>query len=273
MKKMSTHRMLMGALALVLLCLSLSPASAVSANISHSYKGPTSIQSGSLVSLDSSQTDYVLPANTDNGSQLLGVVVNSNDSLLAVDAQKGLLQVATSGTVSALVSTVGGDIKVGDEISVSPFNGIGMKAYTGSHVIGLAQTNFSAKTDGAQTQEVTDTNGKKNTIAIGYVRLTISIGSGDTLGKDDGLTDLQKFVKNLTGHTVSTPRIVISVIITLVASLALIVLIYASIYGSIVSIGRNPLAKFAVFRTLRSVLGMALLTAGIAALTVFFLLR
>lgn len=273
MKKMSKHNLLMGALALVLLCLSLSPASAVSANISHSYKGPTTIQSGSLVSLDSSQTDYVIPANVQNGSQLLGVVVNSNDSLLAVDAQKGLLQVATSGTVSALVSTVGGDIKVGDEISVSPFNGIGMKAYAGSHVIGLAQTNFSASSSGAQSQEVTDTKGKKKTIAVGYTRLSISVGAGTTLNNDNGLTGMQKFVKNLTGHTVSTPRIVMSVIITLVASLALIVLIYASIYGSIVSIGRNPLAKFAVFRTLRSVLGMALLTASIATITVFFLLR
>ncbi len=270
---MGNLKLLMGVSALILLCLSLSPASAVSANISHSYKGPATIQIGSLVSLDSSQTDYVLPANITNAGQVLGVVVSSNDSLLAVDAQNGLLQVATSGTVSALVSTVGGDIKVGDEISVSPFNGVGMKAAVGSHVIGLSQTNFNASTEGAQNQEVTDTKGKKKTIAVGYVRLSISIGSGATLGADAQLSGLQKFAKNLTGHSVSTPRIILSVIITLVASLALVVLIYASIYGSIVSIGRNPLAKFAVFRTLRSVLGMALLTAGIASLTIFFLLR
>ncbi len=52
--------------------------------------------------------------------------------------------------------------------------------------------------------------------------------------------------------------------------LALITLIYASIYGSIVSIGRNPLAKYAVFRTLGSVLGLAALTAAISCLIIFF---
>jgi len=40
-----------------------------------------------------------------------------------------------------------------------------------------------------------------------------------------------------------------------------------------ISIGRNPLAKYAVFRTLGSVLAMAGLTALIAGLTIFFLLR
>jgi hypothetical protein len=270
---MGKFKMLMGVLALVLLCFSLSPASAASANISHSYKGPNTIQSGSIVSLDSTQTDYVVPSNTLNGSQVLGVVVNSSDSLLAVDAQNGLLQVATSGTVSVLVSTLGGDIKVGDQVSVSPFNGVGMKAVAGSYVVGLAQTNFSSTTPGSRTEVVKDTKGKSQTIAVGYVRMSIAIGSGATLGNDSQLTALQKFAKSLTGHTVSTPRIILSLIITLVASLALIVLIYASIYGSIVSIGRNPLAKFAVFRTLRSVLGMAFLTAGIASITIFFLLR
>lgn len=253
----------------LLVVLGLGPAGASSANISHSYRSNSSLPNGSIVSLDADQSDYVVAANTTNGARLLGVVVASNDSLLAVDATNGKLQVATSGTASTLVSTLNGSIKVGDQISVSPFTGVGMKSSPGAYIIGLAQTDLA---DTSQ-REVTDKNGQTQQIEVGYVRLTIGIGTDATAGSGEKLNSLQKFAKGLTGKTISTVRVVLSLVIAIVALLALITLIYASIYGSIISIGRNPLAKYAVFRTLGSVLGMAVLTAGIATITIFMLLR
>ncbi len=122
--------------------LGLAPAGASSANISHSYKATSGIQNGSLVSLDAKRSDYVLPANTDNATQLLGVAVASNDSLIAVDDTPGAIQVATTGVATALVSNINGDISVGDQVGTSPFDGLGMKALPGSQIIGLAQTGF-----------------------------------------------------------------------------------------------------------------------------------
>jgi hypothetical protein len=58
-----------------------------------------------------------------------------------------------------------------------------------------------------------------------------------------------------------------------VTVLALIILIYGSIYGSIISIGRNPLARYAVFRTLGGVLLMSVVMAIIAGSTIYLLLR
>jgi hypothetical protein len=84
---------------------------------------------------------------------------------------------------------------------------------------------------------------------------------------------LQRAIQAVTGRTIPTSRIVISIAVALIALLTLITLIYASIYGSIMSIGRNPLAKYAVFRTLGSVIGLALLVSIISALIIFFLLR
>ena len=246
---------------------------ATSANISHSYSASSVIPNGSLVSLDPTQSNYVMAANTDNGRQLLGITVASNDSLIAVDSTVGQVQVATSGTATALVSNLDGSIAVGDQVSVSPFNGIGMKAGPGSYVIGLAQTAFSSKSGGATTEQVTDKSGKNTSVAVGYIKLGIAIGTGSTQAADSQLSYLQKLAKSITGHTVSTVRIALSIIIAIVAFLALVTLVYASIYGSIISIGRNPLAKFAVFRTLTSVLGMVLLTAAIASFTIFLLLR
>lgn len=256
---------------LALLMLTFAPAGASSANISHSYHANGSLPNGSLVSLDQQRSDYVQLADTTNSSRLLGVAVDKNDSLLAVDASSGLVQVATSGNASALVSTLNGDIGVGDQIAVSPFGGVGMKSEPGDHVIGLAQSSFDSKSSGATKQEVTDKNGKKTSVAVGYVSVSIAVGVDGEGGAN--LTTLQKFAKSITGHVVSTQRVAISIAVAVITLFALITLIYASIYGSIISVGRNPLAKYTIFRTLGSVFGLALLATVISGVTIFFLLR
>jgi hypothetical protein len=253
----------------ILTLLSLAPVAASSANISHAYHSNQQIRKGSLVSLVSGQSDRIEPANVTNGDRLVGVTVPSQDSLLAVDPSSDTTQVATDGTVNALVSDVNGDIKSGDQVAVSPFNGVGMKADPGSRIIGLAQTSFSGQT-GSTSQQVTDRSGKSHTIKVGYVRLGLAIG---TASADSSLNGLEKLAVQLTGHKVSIIRLVLSLIIGIVALVLLVSLTYGAIYGSIISIGRNPLAKFAVFRTLRSVIAMVVFTGVLAGLLIFLLLR
>jgi len=273
MRKVRELRLLIGGVVTALFLLGLSPASASSANISHSYHASTTIANGSLVSLDPSLSDYVEPANSNNGQQLLGIAVANNDSLLAVDAGAGTVQVATSGTANTLVSNLNGPISVGDQVSVSPFNGVGMKAAPGSNVIGLAQTAFNGNTDGASSEQIVSKAGKSKDILVGFVRLGIAIGTGSTQGSDNQLSGLQKLSQQLTGHTVSTVRVLVSLVVAVIALLSLITLVYASIYGGIVSIGRNPLAKYAIFRSMISVLGMVAVIGIIAGGTIFLLLR
>lgn len=250
---------------------SLAPASAASANISRSYQASVNIPNGSIVSLDPKRPDFVQPANTVNANRLLGVALPETDSLIAINVQARTVQVATSGNVSTLVNTLNGDINVGDRVAVSPFNGVGMKAYAGTKVIGVAQSALSASSEGSASVQVTDKNGKLTKVRVGYIRLNIA--SGATLQDEERLNSLQKLAKAVTGHRTSTLKIVISLIIFIVASLSLVTFIYASIYGSIISIGRNPLAKYAVFRSLGYVMGMSVLMSVVAGLTIFFLLR
>jgi hypothetical protein len=275
MSKLRRLKFLMAVLFAVVFALALPSAGASSANISHSYKTTDDVANGSLVSLDSDRTDYVVLSNTDNGDRLLGVSVATNDSLLAVDPNENAVQVATSGSANVLVSTLNGDIKVGDQIAVSPFNGVGMKSEPGSHIIGLAQTAFNADTDGSVARDVTTKDGKKNTVYLGFVKISIGIGTASSAssGSSENLTSLQRLGKSLTGHVISTPRILISLVVALVAAVALVTLIYASIYGSIISVGRNPLARNAIVRTLGSVLAMAAMTAGVAAAIIWLLLH
>ena len=203
---------------------------------------------------------------------MVGVAVASDDSLLAVDADSGRTQVATSGSADVLVSTLNGDIKVGDQIAVSPFNGVGIKAVPGSHIIGQAQVGFNGG-QGAITQTVTDRDGKEKEIKVGLVTVNISVGTDTTSGGGEDLNALQRAAQSLTGHTVSTTRVIIALVVAVVTLMILITLIYGSIYSSIISIGRNPLAKYAVFRTLGSVLAVASLVAVLAGTMIFLLLR
>src|SRR5438270_123785 len=90
-------------------------------------------------------------------------------------------------------------------------------------------------------------------------------GSLVSLAANQKLNQLQRLSKSLTGRTISTFRIVASLVVAVVALAALITMIYASVMGGIISVGRNPMAKLAVFRTLTSVMGMISLTTLLAA--------
>lgn len=245
----------------------LTPASASSANISRAYHSTKPISAGSLLSLDPAKSGYVQPANTDNAARLLGIAVRSGDSLLAVNAGLGTVQVATSGIANALVSNLNGNIKIGDQISSSPFDGIGMKAQANSKIIGLALSSFSLASVGTQQKTVTDSAGNKRQISVGSISINIALSSlGST---NQNITGLQKVVKSLTGKVIPTERIVIAVIITGVTLISLIALIYGSVYSTIISVGRNPLAQNAIYR---STVGVIIMTAILAAVSIIVVL-
>jgi hypothetical protein len=147
-----------------------------------------------------------------------------------------------------------------------------MKAVPGSRVIGLAQSTLNSSTQNVTAEQVTDKNGNKNQIQVGYVRISISTGI-NTAGNSNSLGTLQRLAQSITGHSVSNVRIALCLIVVLFALVSLTVLIYASIHGSIIAIGRNPLAKFSIFRTLGSTLVLAMLTAGLACVAIFALLQ
>jgi len=246
------------------------PSLAASATISHSYYSSGTLTSGSLVSLDPSQSNTVELSDLNNGKQLIGIV--NNQSIVAINPNSGNARVATSGTVDALVSNLNGNISTGNEVSVSALQGVGIKAVPGSHVIGLAEANFNSRSPNVQSQTIKDDNGNNHSILVGTIPINISI---TTVPISSGikLNSLQQIVKSLTGHTISTERIVLALSIAVVAIVLLVTLTYASIFGTIISIGRNPLAKLTILRGLNGVILMALITAIVACIAIIFLLN
>jgi hypothetical protein len=252
--------------------LGLTSANAASSNISHAYQASSAIPNGSLVSLNPQRSGYIELADSANGQSLLGLVLASSNSLIAVDASANKTQVATNGTASALVSTLNGNISVGDPVGVSAFAGIGMKALPGSNVVGLAQATFNSKSPGAIQRQVKNKTGQSQEIWVGFVPVNIAVGTNTAPAGGAKLNSLQKLVKSLTGRTIPTARIILSLAVAIITLSILVSFIHASIYGGLVSIGRNPLAKHAVFRVLVYITGMAAGTAAIAAVIIFLLL-
>jgi hypothetical protein len=256
----------------LLLCFSLSPAEAASANISHAYQARGKVPGGSLVSLDPAHTNYVVLTNTDNARRLVGVAVSADDSLLAVNASESGVQIATNGSAKALVSTVNGSLKVGDQVGASAFNGVGAKAAPGEPVIGLAQSNFSDGAGSSKQITVSDLSGRTHRITVGYVDLTVGTGATAAERNLTKLNALQRLAYSLTGHVVPTLRILLSLAVAIMTLLILATLMYSSVYSGIISIGRNPLAKYAVLKSVGSIVVMAVALSIVSLAIMYWLL-
>jgi hypothetical protein len=247
------------------MCLFILPTWASAATLSRGYHVTTgAIPNGSIVSLDPPGSDSITAADSNNGRRIAGVTVGGSGALLAVDPSASTVQVVSTGKVPVLVSTFNGAIAAGDSVSLSPLGGVGMKAEASLPVIGRASESFTASSPNTTNQQVMDKQGRVTGISVGYLLVDIDLGAA-VANTMYNLNGLQIFFKTLTGHVVSTVRIVSSIVITAIALLALFVLMYASVYGSIISIGRNPLAKYAVLHGLKAFVMLAFLMVALTA--------
>ncbi|MDB5178201.1 MAG: rane protein of unknown function [Patescibacteria group bacterium] len=237
------------------------------ASLSQGFATTTPIASGSLVALDEKSSGSVVVADTTNTGRLFGVAVPPSSASISLSGTgDGQIQVVTSGTASVLVTTAGGDIKVGDYITVSSIAGVGQKVGEGSsRVIGTAQAGFNASSDGATKRGIDDGTSKRE-VAIGQIPVVISVSTYTaTDGKQPYAIPnwLQSFSNTLAGKAVSPIRVIMAGLILMVALVSITVLLYAAVRNSIISIGRNPLSRGPVLRGLLQVVAIA---AGILAL-------
>jgi hypothetical protein len=235
--------------------------------ISQGYATTEKLPLGTLVSLQKNSSDQVIPASTSNVDNLLGVVINDENSLLSVN--NGLpsqVQVATSGTVQVLVTDINGDIKRGDHITASPIAGVGMKATANVRVMGIAEGDLAKD---ANKQTYKDKNGKEHTAVIGDVPVLVTVAY---YFKEPEKTVIPSAIQNvanaLAGRSVGTLPILVSGAIFIVMIIVVVSIIYSMIHSSIISVGRNPLSQSAVYRNLiqLSALVLAIMGVGLGAI-------
>ncbi len=239
--------------------------------ISQGYKSDTALPSGALVSSDSGSATVRL-ANSDRVGDMIGVVVATDSSLVAVSNGTNQVQVISSGAASALVSDVNGDIKKGDAITASPLDGVGMRATAAGRIIGTAQADFSASSQGAVTKQVDTKAGKRN-VAIGGIPVLLGVAyytpkTGSTIVP----LAIQNSLNQLAGKDVSLIRIVIASILLILGLVVAFVILSSAIRSSLESIGRNPLARSAINAGLLKVLLLTLVIVLVTLASVYLVI-
>jgi hypothetical protein len=239
------------------------------ATLSQGFKASGSIATGSLVALDSSGSG-VVAADATNTDRLFGVAVPDSAAPLSLGSSgTGQVQVVTTGSTDALVSTEGGKIKIGDYVSVSSIAGVGQKVPAGVHrVIGTAQADFDGTGSDTAKRSITDSAGGKHEVIIGQIPVQIAVSTYTNSTGNQGYQVpiwLQRFSDALAGKAVNPIRIVIAGLILITTLISITVLLYSSVRNSIISIGRNPLSRGSVLRGLLEVIGVVIVLMGIAA--------
>jgi hypothetical protein len=236
-------------------------------SISQGYStSDTTLKKGMVVSLSSDSTQdhpAVQSADVTNVDKIVGVVVGMNDTLITVGSATAQIYVATTGQLPAYVSDLNGLVKKGDLISLSPLKGVLMKADDNGSigVMGTALEDYPLSS--AQTVTVNDSSGKPATVHVGLVNVDINMKP--TTVSTSSQNWLQRLGKSITGHNVSELRVVAALAIFVTLLVIEGTVIYSAVSGSLISMGRNPLAKNQILWQLVRSMGMAfvvLLAAG-----------
>lgn len=229
----------------------------IGAGVSSGFKSSdTAIVEGSLVSTQANDAGVVELATLDSSGRLVGVVSSAALLKLAPN-QTATIQVVTSGATLALVSDINGEIRAGDEIAVSPINGVGMLAVSDGQIIGTALLSFNA--DAAGSRQITDETGAAKTVRIGTVPVQVAVGYYTAPVSQFIPPFLRSLASDIAGKPVSATRIVLGLILIVLAFSSIFALIYTSVRAGMVSLGRNPLAAGAIHRGLVSVAVIVLL--------------
>jgi hypothetical protein len=231
-----------------------------------SYASTGNVQNDMIVSLANGQSDTVTPATTATLKKIFGVTVSPADTsaILSPGSSSGQsVYVATSGTYEVLVSNQNGAINVGDYITVSSLDGIGMKTgSTEAMVLGKALAAFNGRTNVTNTATLTDGAGKKITVSLTAIPVDVNIIQNPQLNQAPDLPGfLRHITQTVTNKPVDAVRAYISLGVLVITLVVVGIMLYSGVRSTIISIGRNPLSK-------RSIMS-GLLGVGLTAMAIF----
>lgn len=243
------------------------------------YSATSPLDTGTIVQLADKDTSTVEIATQKNLSSMFGVTVDRGQLPVTISNgnHENETYVAVSGTYNVLVSTQGGAINQGDYITLSSVNGVGMKASTDQKtVFGRANGSFDGSHVTLGQATLKDTTGRDTqTVALGSVPVTINIqrNPNSKSTKVDVPSFLERVGQAIAEKEVNPIRIYLSAAITAITLIAAIVVIYAGVRNSVVSIGRNPMSKRSIFHALIQVILTGILILVIGLFAVYLLLK
>ncbi len=253
-------------------------ATAAGQAISQSYGVTGTVQKGMIVMLDPSNSQKVKALSNTSDASMLGVVVAANDTVVSLGGDSSTYQVfvAASGKYNVLMSNHNAVIKAGAIISISALDGIGMKANGDQSVIlGKALTGFDGVNNVSGTATLKTSNGAKN-VSIGLIQVDIGISHNPLAASANGISlpsILRKSGEGIAGKPVSAARLYVSLGVLVLTLFMAASLLYGGVRSSLVSLGRNPLAKKSILRGLAQVVLMGLIVFVIGLVAIYLLLK
>ena len=239
--------------------------------ISQGYNTTQNLSAGSMVSIQKGSSNTVIASNLSNSNSLVGVVIDNNNVQVSLTSGSSQVQVATGGVNLVLVSNINGNIYAGDEIAASTINCVGMLATQNAEIIGTAQENFPNQT--ATYQTVSTKNGTKQKIAIGDIPVLVSVGYYTKQPNKTLIpTAIQNLANAMAGKQVKSLPILVSMGIFLITLIVVVSIIYSLVHGSIISVGRNPMAQSAVYRNVLQLSALVVAIIGVAMFAIFMIL-
>ncbi len=259
-----------------LLLLTIVSAPVLATSFTEGYESTTPVSVGTVVSLAKKGSNQIENTTETNDSRVLGVVGgDGNDSIIDLQGKGSNIKVAISGDSDMLVTDIGGEIKQGDSLVISPLSGIAMKDNSDSKAskfLGVAKESFSAKSTSSKEVSVTLSNGNKKTVAVGKIQATVLITErlpGNGQKSSNLFTSLGE---RIAGKSVSSLRVAAATAI-IISTIAITgFMLNASIKGSFVSLGRNPLARVSIITNLMRVVVIVLMLFGAGLTAAYFVL-
>jgi hypothetical protein len=150
---------------------------------------------------------------------------------------------------------------------------VGMKATASAKIVGVAEADFNTAS-ATREQTLTARNGKSQKVNIGSIPVQVQVAYY-TVPPEDSIIPafLQRFVNAIAGKQVSALRIVVGFFIIMAAILTVGVMLFSAVRGSILSIGRNPLAGKDIYKGLFQVFAMSIVILGVAVGGAYLLMR
>jgi len=244
---------------------------------SYSANGP--LQTGMIIASVKGSASQVQALSIDEVTNMQGVVVAPNNAAISLSSgstSSSQVYVATAGRYNVIVSNENGSISVGDYISASSLAGIGMKAEDNeATVLGKADSAFNGGANAISTATIKKAGGGTTTVAIGIIPVEVSIASNPQQGH--GIGELPGFLQvassTIADKPVSAARVYVCLVILLLSMVISGSLFYSGVRNSLVSIGRNPLAKRFIIRGLAQVVIVGVIIFIIGLFAVYLLLR
>lgn len=223
------------------------------------YTTSDNIRPGMLVSL-SANPGVVEPSSNKTTTALVGVVGDSpNDG--PIEANQ--IAVQTDGVVDVLVSTVEGDIKVGDRIGPSSLVGFGAKITGSGWVVGTAQDSLSAKTEGAVATTVMDSSSQSHEVHVKSIPVQVKVVYHATPAPPSPRSsavpeEIQSVADSVAGKRASTIAIVLSFLLILSGISIAGLIVITTVRKGIESIARQPLVKQVITTRMIQSFGIAM---------------